>query len=206
MTCGVSLTLLFIISMAYYQFHNRRKREVVENALEELRYGLLADGDRKDEKSERNKDSQVTDGYVKSLQQQLFLKDVAVPFGEFTLDEVVGEGTYGVVYKGVWRGGAVAVKMIRPNVLLGMGFNEIELFKQEAYLMSRLRHPNIVLIMGISMRNIDAIKPLARATSRDSRRGSEEEVRECKERSDEPEKSLFNGIMKSEGDILPYAK
>ena len=103
------------------------------------------------------------------------MKDVAVPFGEFTLDEVVGEGTYGIVYKGVWRGGAVAVKMIRPNVLLGMGFNEIELFKQEAYLMSRLRHPNIVLIMGISMRNIDAIKPLARASSRDSRRDSEEE-------------------------------
>ena len=71
LTCGVSLTLLFIISMAYYQFHNRRKREVVENALEEIRYGLLADGDRKDEKSERNKDSQVTDGYVKSLQQQV---------------------------------------------------------------------------------------------------------------------------------------
>ena len=99
------------------QFHNRRKREVVENALEELRYGLLTDHN-KDEKTEstRNKESQVTDVYVKSLQQQLFLKDVAVPFSEVTLDEVIGEGTYGVVYKGLWRGGAVAIKMIRPNV------------------------------------------------------------------------------------------
>jgi len=179
LTCGVSLMLLVIITMAYYQFHNRRKREVVENALEELRYGLLTDHN-KDEKSDaRNKDSQVTDGYVKSLQQQLFLKDVAVPFAEVSLDEVIGEGTYGVVYKGIWRGGAVAIKMIRPNVLMGMGTDEIEQFKEEAYLMSRLRHPNIVLIMGISMRNLEALNASsARQFSTDSRinsRDSEEQ-------------------------------
>ena len=41
-------------------------------------------------------------------------------------------GTYGVVYKGVWRGSTVAVKVIRPNVLVGMGEAEIENFKGEA--------------------------------------------------------------------------
>jgi len=66
-------------------------------------------------------------------------------------------GTYEVVYKGVWRGSTVAVKVIRPNVLVGMGEAEIENFKGEAYIMSRLRHPNIVLIMGISMRNVGAM-------------------------------------------------
>ena len=50
----------------------------------------------------------------------------------------------------------MAVKVIRPNVLVGMGDAEIENFKSEAYIMSRLRHPNVVLIMGISMRNVGA--------------------------------------------------
>jgi len=152
LTCCVSLTLLCLISIAYYQFHNRRKREVVENALEELRYNLLSNDDDEDRKG--NTDTQVTNEYIQNLQQQLFLKDVAVPFGEVELEEEIGSGTYGVVFRGKWRGGLVAVKMVRPNVLLGMGNAEIEQFKQEAYLMSKLRHPNIVLVMGISMRNL----------------------------------------------------
>ncbi|GMH98418.1 hypothetical protein TL16_g13407, partial [Triparma laevis f. inornata] len=59
-----------------------------------------------------------------------------------------------------------------------MGIDEIEQFKEEAYLMSRLRHPNIVLIMGISMRNLEALKAPTRQFSKDSRRDSADSEQE----------------------------
>eukprot|EP00520_Triparma_pacifica_P008612 CAMPEP_0118649434 /NCGR_PEP_ID=MMETSP0785-20121206/9702_1 /TAXON_ID=91992 /ORGANISM="Bolidomonas pacifica, Strain CCMP 1866" /LENGTH=1849 /DNA_ID=CAMNT_0006541723 /DNA_START=454 /DNA_END=6003 /DNA_ORIENTATION=- len=148
LTCGVSLTLLCLITVAYYQFHNRTKREVVENALEELRVGLLASEDNTD--NGKKGSIHVGSNYIQDLQQQLLLKDVAVPIEEVNVGEEIGSGTYGVVYKGTFRGSAVAVKMVRA---FGMGDAEIENFKKEAYLMSKLRHPNIVLIMGIAMKN-----------------------------------------------------
>jgi len=44
--------------------------------------------------------------------------------------------------------------------------------------MSRLRHPNIVLIMGISMRNLEALKAPTRQFSKDSRRDSADSEQE----------------------------
>jgi uncharacterized membrane protein YgcG len=40
------------------------------------------------------------------------LCDFEIPFGELELQEVVGEGGFGRVHRGVWRGGAVAVKQL----------------------------------------------------------------------------------------------
>lgn len=37
--------------------------------------------------------------------------------------------------------------------------NDIEEFRKEAYMMSRLRHPNIVLVMGVSMLEHEAPLP-----------------------------------------------
>lgn len=165
LTSGVSLTLLCLISVAYYQFHNRTKREVVENALEELRVGLLASEDN----TETGKKGSIHVGstYIQDLQQQLLLKDVAVPIEEVNIGQEIGSGTYGVVYKGNFRGSAVAIKMVRA---FGMGDAEIENFKKEAYLMSKLRHPNIVLIMGIAMKNLTS----ARTFSSSSRASSDD--------------------------------
>ena len=170
LTCGVSLTLLCLISVAYYQFHNRTKREVVENALEELRVGLLASEDNNHENGKKGS-IHVGSNYIQDLQQQLLLKDVAVPIEEVNVGEEIGSGTYGVVYKGTFRGSAVAVKMVRA---WGMGDAEIENFKKEAYLMSKLRHPNIVLIMGIAMKNLTS----ARTFSSSSRASDDRDMEE----------------------------
>jgi serine/threonine protein kinase len=57
--------------------------------------------------------------------------------------EVLGEGGFGVVYKGCLRGTQVAIKKLNPEGLQGS-----EEFKREVGILSRLRHQNIVILMG----------------------------------------------------------
>ncbi|KAG9128675.1 hypothetical protein Leryth_018313 [Lithospermum erythrorhizon] len=57
----------------------------------------------------------------------------------------VGIGSYGEVYRGEWNGTEVAVKKFMNQDISG---NALALFKCEVEIMSRLRHPNVVLFMG----------------------------------------------------------
>lgn len=111
-------------------------------ALEELRQGLLgadyAGGD------------YLSPTYIENLQQDLVLRDVLVDFKQIELEEKIGEGAFGDVWKATFRGAQVAVKMIKTHMFMDISDDDMEQIRKEAYLMSRLRHPNIVLIMGIS--------------------------------------------------------
>ena len=56
----------------------------------------------------------------------------------------LGIGGYGEVYKGVWRGTPVAVKRLFDQRGAGQ-----EVFASEVSILSRLRHPRVVLWMGV---------------------------------------------------------
>jgi len=59
----------------------------------------------------------------------------------------VGTGSYGVVFKGVWKGVEVAVKrFIKQN----LDERRLLEFRAEMAFLSELHHPNIVLFIGIS--------------------------------------------------------
>lgn len=109
------------------------------SALEELRQGLLgadyAGGD------------YLSPTYIENLQQDLVLRDVLVDFNQIELEEKIGEGAFGDVWKANFRGAQVAVKMIKTHMFMDISDDDMEQIRKEAYLMSRLRHPNIVLIM-----------------------------------------------------------
>ncbi|GAA0139821.1 hypothetical protein LIER_01292 [Lithospermum erythrorhizon] len=55
----------------------------------------------------------------------------------------IGEGGFGSIYKGLLRHTQVAIKMLHPNTLQG----PIE-FQQEVNILSKLRHPNLVTLIG----------------------------------------------------------
>ena len=57
----------------------------------------------------------------------------------------IGIGSYGEVYRGIWRGTEVAVKRLLDQ---DVSPELIAEFKGEVAIMKRLRHPNIVLFMG----------------------------------------------------------
>ncbi|KAL6056595.1 Pre-mRNA 3'-end-processing factor FIP1 [Balamuthia mandrillaris] len=68
-----------------------------------------------------------------------------IQHSEVVMEGLLGEGGSGAVYKGKWRGIAVAIKKLKGQSLM---WSERETFVKEIDMMSQLRHPNIVLFMG----------------------------------------------------------
>ena len=161
--CGVIIIML--ISILYWKFNRKSRKLAVTNTLEELRRELLeadeiatydeAHDDIESSSVVRNVSPNqrsrryISQGFIQDIQQQLFLKDVSISPKEVLMERQIGDGAFGDVYVGCYRETTVAIKVIRPNVLCGMSNEEVENFKREAFIMSRLRHPNIALFMGI---------------------------------------------------------
>ena len=67
-----------------------------------------------------------------------------IDYNELKFEKLLGEGSYGKVYKVRWGQTDVAVKK-----LLTINKNNEQLFKQEAKIWSQLHHPHIVQLFGI---------------------------------------------------------
>ncbi|CAM0912907.1 unnamed protein product [Alopecurus aequalis] len=61
----------------------------------------------------------------------------------FSSSRKIGEGGFGCVYRGILRNMTVAIKVLRPDVLQGQSQ-----FEQEVTILSRVRHPNLVTLLG----------------------------------------------------------
>ncbi|CAK8560813.1 unnamed protein product [Lathyrus sativus] len=78
-------------------------------------------------------------------------------FNEFSLSEIeeatcnfnpslkIGEGGYGSIFKGILRHTEVAIKILSPNS--NQGPSE---FQQEINVLSKLRHPNLITLIGVN--------------------------------------------------------
>lgn len=68
-------------------------------------------------------------------------------------DGFLGSGAFGSVYKGVFAGQDVAVKMISQHLMEGpMAHKDVHAFQQELGILARLNHPNIVQLFGGCMK------------------------------------------------------
>ncbi|CAL8361993.1 unnamed protein product [Merluccius merluccius] len=74
-----------------------------------------------------------------------------IDFSELVLEEVIGAGGFGKVYKGVWREEEVAVKAARQDPDEDISATA-ESVRQEARLFWMLRHPNIISLRGVCLR------------------------------------------------------
>ncbi|XP_011839670.1 PREDICTED: mitogen-activated protein kinase kinase kinase 10 [Mandrillus leucophaeus] len=70
-----------------------------------------------------------------------------IPFHELQLEEIIGVGGFGKVYRAVWRGEEVAVKAARLDPEKDPAVTA-EQVCQEARLFGALQHPNIIALRG----------------------------------------------------------
>ncbi|CAK64142.1 unnamed protein product (macronuclear) [Paramecium tetraurelia] len=79
---------------------------------------------------------------------------VLIVFHELIIGQVIGEGGYGVVHKGKWLGQDVAIKSYGKRKSQGNLKYKLQMadFLKEVEVISNLRHPNIVLYMGVCIR------------------------------------------------------
>ncbi|XP_051507859.1 mitogen-activated protein kinase kinase kinase 21-like isoform X1 [Myxocyprinus asiaticus] len=75
---------------------------------------------------------------------------VKIPFSELILEEIIGVGGFGKVYRGTWKEQEVAVKAARqdPDEDIKATADSV---KQEAKLFSMLQHSNIIKLEGVCL-------------------------------------------------------
>ncbi|XP_076013646.1 mitogen-activated protein kinase kinase kinase 9 [Genypterus blacodes] len=86
-----------------------------------------------------------------------------IDFSELTLEEIIGVGGFGKVYRAVWRGSEVAVKAARRDPDEDVE-QTLESVRQEAKLFAMLHHPNIMALLGVCLQepNLCLVMELAR--------------------------------------------
>lgn len=68
-----------------------------------------------------------------------------IEFSELKMGVRVGIGSFGEVFRGIWRGTEVAIKVLLEQDLTE---ENMEDFCNEISLLSRMRHPNVILFLG----------------------------------------------------------
>ncbi|XP_075043166.1 mitogen-activated protein kinase kinase kinase 10 [Mixophyes fleayi] len=79
-----------------------------------------------------------------------FPHPLQIKFEELEVEEIIGVGGFGKVYKGVWREEEVAVKAVRhdPDEDINVTAENV---RQEAKLFCMLHHPNIIALKGVCL-------------------------------------------------------
>jgi hypothetical protein len=89
----------------------------------------------------------VVTALLASMRKRPVEQEWMIDFDELEMGDMLGRGGFGEVHKGRWKGTEVAVKTISAeHITREMKSN----FIAETSIMSRLRHPNVVLFMAAS--------------------------------------------------------
>ncbi|GMH39148.1 hypothetical protein BSKO_07046 [Bryopsis sp. KO-2023] len=100
---------------------------------------------------ERRQENVVRSTMETSASLDLFFNldhDAYIDDSEIELQTRIGVGSFGEVFKGVWRGTDVAVKRFMETDITKEMLKE---FQAEVRIMMRLRHPNVLLFMGATV-------------------------------------------------------
>ena len=89
-----------------------------------------------------------TDANLNSISLEYPFDEVSRACRNFSQSYLLGKGSYGAVYRGILKDGTeVAVKVLSNPKDSG--------FKEEVLVLSKFRHPNLVILMGFSRNGKD---------------------------------------------------
>jgi len=125
----VGAVIIFVAITSKLLFDKYAKQKV--QVLDEIRNNILSASNSAVITGSKNSD------YIQHMQQALILNDVFVNYDDIKIEGVIGEGSFGVVHKGTFRGAQVAVKKMR-SMFIQLSEKDIDEFRKEAYVMSRL--------------------------------------------------------------------
>ncbi|RWS24199.1 Kinase suppressor of Ras 1-like protein [Leptotrombidium deliense] len=83
-------------------------------------------------------------------QNSLTLREWDIPFDELNVEDEIGTGRFGTVFRGNWHGSVAIKRLNMKNALDDQ--KAIEAFKQEVATFRKTRHENLVLFMGACMK------------------------------------------------------
>ncbi|KAI4351249.1 hypothetical protein L6164_005625 [Bauhinia variegata] len=127
------LVLLFMVYILYCWFVKKQKRARRKHSKYQSTIDLQDSPSIRDLESRQDLDLPFFD-----------LSDIAEATNNFSPDNMLGQGGFGSVYKGLFSNGmAIAVK--RLSIFSGQGIKE---FKSEVALIAKLQHRNLVRILG----------------------------------------------------------
>uniref|UniRef100_A0A0E0FRH6 non-specific serine/threonine protein kinase n=1 Tax=Oryza nivara TaxID=4536 RepID=A0A0E0FRH6_ORYNI len=136
---GGGLSAVFALGLiATVFFVRKRKHKKVNSSSKLLKYSGSGG-------TPRSMGGDMESGSVKDLQTHLFsYEELEEATDSFNENRELGDGGFGTVYKGILRDGrVVAVKRLYNN-----SYRRVEQFVNEAAILSRLRHPNLVMFYG----------------------------------------------------------
>ena len=71
-----------------------------------------------------------------------------IPFSQISMDNKIGSGTFGTVYRGKWHG-TVAVKVLNVK---NPSEDDMQSFKNEVGVLRKTRHAHVLLFMGACLK------------------------------------------------------
>uniref|UniRef100_A0A199UAZ0 Receptor-like serine/threonine-protein kinase n=4 Tax=Manihot esculenta TaxID=3983 RepID=A0A199UAZ0_MANES len=145
--CVVSAWFVIIILFAYLWLKKKRRR--VRNQWSERLLDAIGDAYYKDVLVKNE-----VEGSMNQLDIAFFnLSTILVATNNFSQANKLGEGGFGLVYKGqLFNGQEIAVKRLSKNSCQG-----IEEFKNEVILIAKLQHKNLVKLLGCCVQGDEAM-------------------------------------------------
>lgn len=91
-------------------------------------------------------------GVLKMVDKNELKAEWKLELAEIKLDKPIGSGRSGHTYSAWWRGTHVAAKIVDSSANSGsLGADLLNEFHREVAVVSKLRHPNIVLFLGAAI-------------------------------------------------------
>jgi len=151
-SCSSSLELSNVIgspAMPKEKKKERKTNDSLHNSHDSKKTKRKKPKKRKKSKAHSKKKKVERNSGSVSLGKEHQPLDWEIDFEEVEILEKIGQGGFGVVYKGLWRGTTVAVKKLLHDE---MDESDYEEFIKEIEMMNKLRHPNCVLFLGACLK------------------------------------------------------
>ncbi|XP_045802199.1 U-box domain-containing protein 52-like [Trifolium pratense] len=136
-------------ALAMAEREKARAKAALEAAEEAKRKAEQEVQRRREVEMKARKEAEERDRVLTALAQKdnryrkYTMQEIEVATEKFSLSKKLGEGGYGPVFKGHLDHTAVAIKLLNPEASQGR-----KQFQQEVEVLSCIRHPNMVLLLG----------------------------------------------------------